>query len=109
MIYFIQEGGIWEEITLTRLGKSPRASRVWRGKSFVISGLAFTAGKRGTGKSGRAPLCRDGFAERYTLDTEYLRVLHLDKPGGLYRISQLDRRAGRSSSIFHKNAGGWRD
>ena len=47
---------------------------------------------------------RDGFANRYTLDTEYLRVLHLNSPD--YTHSQLDRRAGRASSFFHKNTGG---
>ena len=41
---------------------------------------------------------RDGFANRYTLDTEYLRVLQFEQPG-LYH-SQLGRRAGRAPPFF---------
>lgn len=47
---------------------------------------------------------RDGFANRYTLDTEYLRVLHLNSPD--YTILNWIAVLVEHRLFFHKNAGG---
>lgn len=47
---------------------------------------------------------RDGFSNRYTLDTEHLNIFKFEQ-FGLYH-TQLDCRFGGTSSVFYQNSSG---
>lgn len=80
VIYLYQGGRQYgkENHPVSWLGKSYRASRVWGWEDF---GLGFYCTEsEALAKEWAVSSLRDGFANRYTLDTEYLHILNLNSP-----------------------------
>jgi len=72
-----------------------------KGKKNNDFGLGFYCTKsEDLAKEWAVSSLRNGFANRYTLDTEYLNILNLNSPD--YH-SELDRGLGGASSVFHQD------
>lgn len=83
LVIYLYQGGrqYGKKITLFTARKSHRAACVWRGKKHNDFGLGFYCTEsEALAKEWAVSSLRDGFANRYTLDTEYLHILNLNSP-----------------------------